>query len=109
MSGFPATAMTKSESLSLAQTTARRLKAHSSQTSAFMASQLFSANVLVELHRMFVRAKADFDAAKAVAGIGAYAQEQLSDGTLNIAAAVHSDAGGRRWCDRRNGNSSGSR
>lgn len=82
---FP-TQLSLSAALRQAQDDAAQLKAYVQQVSNATAAGNVSANLVIELHWKMIWVKARFDAAAAVPGLAAYAQAQLGNPSLDIAA-----------------------
>lgn len=82
---FP-TQLSLQDGLRQAQNDAAQLKTYCQQVSTATAAGAVSANLLVEVFWRLVQVKERFDLAAAVSGMAAYAQAQLGNGSLDIAA-----------------------
>lgn len=100
---FPASTDALAATLLVVQGEAKALKQYATDIKTASLAGPISANVVVDLYLRLVAAKAKFTAAVGVSGLGAYAQAQLGNGGLDIAAeftAMNAAIDGvRTWID----------
>jgi len=83
---FPAHTQSLADGFVTALRTATRLKAYATEIRDFSEVEYTSANQIIQLYARLVEAKVLFASVADLPGIAAYAQEQLGDDQLDIAA-----------------------